>query len=187
MFRPRLEFDWMMRLIPCAFALLALAAGPSLAENARAAVPAPAGDLAEMLSGKFVGDGEFLNQRDGTRRGLKLDILGSYDGRVLTLVEDTAFSDGEKQHKVWTFTSAGDHRWIGRRSDLIGDAQVTQDGNKVRMVYRAHVPKDGKTWDLKFDEHYDIQSPDVIVSKTDVSYLFFTVGVANLTIRRAGK
>jgi hypothetical protein len=129
----------------------------------------------------------FLNQRDGTRRGIKLDILGTYDGRVLTLVEDTAFSDGETQHKVWTFTSAGANRWIGKRSDVIGDAEVTQDGNKVRMVYRAHVPKDGKTWDLKFDERYDIQSPDVIVSKTDVSYLFFTVGVANLTIRRAGK
>ena len=55
------------------------------------------------------------------------------------------------------------------------------------MVYSAHVPKDGKTWDLKFDEHYEVRGADLILSTTDVSYLFFTVGVANLTIRRAGK
>ncbi len=158
-------------------------AGPASA----AATPVEPDGIAKMLTGKFVGDGVFVDHSSGAKRGIKLDILGTLEGDKLTLVEDTAFSDGEKQHKVWVFTKASAGEWIGRRSDVIGEARVSQNGSNVKMSYKAHVLKDGKTWDLKFNEAYEIKSPDLIISKTEVSYLFLTVGVADLTIRRAGK
>ena len=148
---------------------------------------APARPLEQLLAGHFTGKGEFIDKRGGKDRGIDLDIRGSYDGKALTLVEDTTFSDGEQQHKVWTFTRKSPTEWTGTRSDVIGAADITIDGSTIRMVYKAHVPKDGKVWDCKFDEHYDIASPDLIRFRADVSYLFFTVGEATLTIRRTGK
>ena len=161
--------------------------GSAWAQSAKAAVPSV--PLEQLLVGRFNGTGEFVDKRGGKNRGIDLDIRGSYDAKAgaLTLVEDTLFSDGEKQHKVWVFTRKTEQRWTGTRSDVIGEADITIDGSAIRMVYKAHVPKEGKVWDLKFDERYTIASPDLIQFRADVSYLFFTVGEATLTIRRAGK
>lgn len=167
--------------------LAVVGAVPSRAQPAKAAVPSV--PLEQLLVGHFNGKGQFVDKRGGKNRGIDLDIRGSYDAKAgaLTLAEDTVFSDGEVQHKVWTFTRKTAERWTGTRPDVIGDADITIDGSAIRMVYKAHVPRDGKVWDLKFDERYTIASPDVIQFRADVSYLFFTVGEATLTIRRAGK
>ena len=161
--------------------------GSAAAQSAKAAVPSV--PLEQLLAGHFNGSGEFVDKRGGKDRGIDLDIRGSYDAKAgtLTLAEDTLFSDGEKQHKVWIFTRKTAERWTGTRSDVIGEADITIDGSAIRMVYKAHVPRDGKIWDLKFDERYTIASPDLIQFRADVSYLFFTVGEATLTIRRAGR
>ncbi|MDB5642554.1 MAG: hypothetical protein JWN07_1871, partial [Hyphomicrobiales bacterium] len=57
--------------------------------GARAFVPE------QFFRGPTYAQGEFVNVIDGTRRGVKAVINGRFDGRVLTLVEDFTYSDGE--------------------------------------------------------------------------------------------
>src|ERR1019366_4270137 len=112
-------------------------------------------DLANFLSGHLTATGQFQNYHDGSTRDVRVGIHGSPDGEAFRLVEDTAYSDGEKHHWVWRFLKVAEGRYVGRRANLIGQAKAEAHGNKIEIAYRARVPtKDGKTHDLNFKETF---------------------------------
>jgi hypothetical protein len=112
-------------------------------------------DLATFFSGHLTATGQFQNYHDGSTRGVRVDIHGARDGDAFKLVEDTAYSDGEKHHWVWRFSKVAEGRYVGRRANLIGQAKVEAHGNKIEIAYRARVPtKNGKTHDLNFKETF---------------------------------
>ena len=97
---------------------LAVAAILSLlaAVPAFAATPAPQKLVLEkFFRGPLVASGTFVNTRDGTTRGLKVRMIGTWDGKTLTLVEDFVYSDGERDRKTWRFTKVAEGRYTGTR------------------------------------------------------------------------
>lgn len=185
----------MRRLLPL-FALLLAAWGLALSTAAEArthqARPATpfAGKLVleDFFRGRLLAEGEFLNSRDGSRRGIKVKMHGTWDGRVLTLVEDFAYSDGETDRKTWRFTKLGEGRYSGTREDVIGDAVVLQDGDDVTLAYTAKVrTKDGGSYDIRFKDRLALTAPRTVLNTATLSWLFFDVGRVNLTIRRVGR
>ena len=156
------------------------------AKPARAAVPANVeAQLQDALTGHLIGDGQVRNLRDGSVRKLHMDVRGTFDGQNLVLNEDMAFSDGERQHKVWTFRKTGPATWTGQRDDVVGTGTATLDGRSISLSYTARVKlPGGSVTSLKFNEHYDLGDPARIVNKTAISYLFFTVGDGEMTLRR---
>jgi hypothetical protein len=141
--------------------------------------------LEEFFRGPLVAEGEFVNSRDNTRREVKVRMHGSWDGSVLTLVEDFVFSDGEKDRKTWRFTRTGEGRYLGTREDVIGQALVTQDGNDVLLAYTATVrTKSGGSYPIRFADRLTLTGPRQVLNTAALSYLFFDVGQVHLTIRR---
>lgn len=170
-----------------AFAGLGLAAGPAAAGRHEAPAPRKL-VLEEFFRGPLVAEGEFINSRDGTRRGVKVRMHGSWDGSVLTLVEDFAYTDGEKDRKTWRFTKTGEGRYLGTREDVVGQALVTQDGNDVRLTYTATVKtKSGGSYPIGFVDRLTLTGPGEVLNTAALSYLFFDVGQVRLTIRRQGR
>ena len=142
-------------------------------------------DLATFFSGHLTATGQFQNFHDGSTRGVRVDIHGAPDGDAFKLVEDTTYSDGEKHHKVWRFSKVGEGRYVGQRADLIGQAKVEAQGNKIEIAYRARVPtKDGKTHDLNFKETFLFTQPGTADYRLGVSLLSIPVGEAHLTVRK---
>jgi hypothetical protein len=144
--------------------------------------------LEEFFRGPLLAEGEFLNTRDGTRRGLKVKMHGQWDGQTLTLVEDFVYSDGEKDKKTWRFTKTGEGRYVGTREDVIGQAAVRQEGDAVRLAYTATVrTKGGGSYNIKFDDVLTQTGPRTVLNTAKLSWLFFDVGTVRLDIHRAGR
>ena len=143
------------------------------------------GDLATFLSGHLTATGQFKNYLDGSTRGVRVDIHGARDGDAFKLIEDTAYSDGEKHHWVWRFSKVAEGRYVGQRANLIGRAKVEAHGNKIEIAYRARVPtKDGKTHDLSFNETFVFTQSGTADYRLRVSLLSIPVGEAHLTVRK---
>ena len=142
-------------------------------------------DLAIFFGGHLTAKGQFQNFHDGSTRGVRVDIHGAPDGDAFKLVEDTTYSDGEKHHKVWRFSKVAEGRYVGQRADLIGQAKVEAQSNKIEIAYRARDPtKDGKTHDLNFKETFLFTQPGTATYWLRVSLLFIPVGEAGLTVRK---
>ena len=144
--------------------------------------------LEEFFKGPLLAEGVFVNTRDGTTRGLKVKMKGTWDGRTLTLVEDFVYSDGEKDRKTWRFTKTGEGRYVGTREDVIGQAAVVQDGNDVRLTYTATVrTKNGGSYGIRFADVLSQTGPKTVLNTAKLSWLFFDVGNVTLNIRKAGR
>lgn len=144
-------------------------------------------DLAAFLSGNLIANGQFTDYLTQHTRNLQVVIRGATKGNVLNVVEDASYSDGEKRHWVWKFSKIGEGRYIGHRSDLIGDAKVVAHGDNIDISYRAHVPmKDGSTKDLNFDETFSLTAAGTADYRVKVSLMFVPVAEAHLNIRKLG-
>ena len=144
-------------------------------------------DLKTFFSGQLSGVGSEKDSQHENARTVKFSGLGSPIAGGIKLSYDVTFSDGERQHKVWTFLQSGPDRFVGHRADLVGVAQVTQNGKTIHMTYVASVPtKSGGAHNVSFDETFTQTRPGVIVNELKASYLFFTVATGEITLKKAG-
>ena len=167
--------------------LCLVAVSPAAARSPAPVTPGPL-VLEEFFRGPLVAEGEFVNARDGTRRSVRVRMRGDWDGRVLTLVEDFVFSDGEKDRKTWRFTRIGEGRYTGTREDVIGEALVRQVGNDVLLDYTATVRTAGGTgFPIRFADRLTLTDKRTVLNTATLSYLFFHVGDVRLAIHRLGR
>ena len=158
--------------------LLPLAAAPSQAAAAKLV-------LEKFFNGSMTATGAFNNQRDGTKRGMKVAMRGVWDGKALTLREDFVYSDGERDRKTWVFTKTGEGRYTGTREDVIGTADVYQDGDAVRLSYVARVKTaKGGSYDLRFNDVLKLAGPKQVLNTADVTYFVVGVGTVELNIKK---
>jgi hypothetical protein len=110
-------------------ALAACAAAP--ADPTVATVPVT---LDSAFGGRSVGAGVFRDIT-GTERRFAARLDGRLVGDRLTVVEDFVYDDGQEDRLTWIFDRTGPGRWIGRREDTVGPAEVVEDGGLVRLTY----------------------------------------------------
>ena len=63
--------------------------------------------LEGFFEGRSEGEGAFVNSWTGSERRFHVDIVGTWDGTTLTLIEDFAYADGEKDRKTWILRRTG--------------------------------------------------------------------------------
>ena len=163
-------------------ALFLVAASPILAASATARPLV----LEEFFRGEAVATGRFANALDGSQRGITVRFHGRWDRRsaTLTLAEDIAYSDGEKDRKVWHLVRTAPGTYVGRRTDIVGTARGFTDGQgRVHLRYRAIVGN--RT--LTFDDVLALAPGGGVVNTASVSFLFVHVGDVRLDIRRIGR
>lgn len=91
------------------------------------------------LVGRSVARGEF-RAINGVRRGFTATLNGAWDGRTLTLVEDFAYDDGERDRKTWRLERTAPGEFLGTREDVVGQARGFQDGDVFRLEYDVRLP-----------------------------------------------
>lgn len=121
---------------------------------------APARDLriADFFIGDMTARGVFRSRIAGVERHFDVDANGTIQDGVITLVERFTFEDGEKDVKTWVFTPSGPSRYTGTREDVVGAADVVEQGGRVFMSYTIDLPgKDGSTTRVNFRDvlYYD--------------------------------
>ena len=149
--------------------------------------PAAAGPLSleRFFNGPLSATGTVENLRDGTRRDFTIAMQGSWNGPHGTLIEDVAYADGERDHKVWSFLKIGEGRYTGRRADVTEDAEIIEDGQGVGMTYKAatKVPA-GLTLNLSFADRLTLVAPNRVMVRSDVTYLYVSAATLTLDITK---
>jgi len=124
-----------------------LAGGASLALTGCASAPKGPETVGTpiTLESAFVGDqtgvGHFRVWLTGDERRFTARLRGKATGpkgaRLLTVVEDFTYDDGQKDRLTWVFSQTGPDRWSGRREDTVGEAEVIEAGGIIRLRYIA--------------------------------------------------
>lgn len=157
----------------------------------RPPVPREAADRALVIErdlvGRTVARGEF-RAITGSRRGFTATIDGTWDGEVLTLVEDIAFDDGERDRKTWRLRRVAPGRFVGSREDVIGEAQGFQDGNVFRLEYDMRLPSEnGDGRRVRFRDVLALTPDGAVLNRANVGFWGLRVARVELTMRREGE
>lgn len=136
--------------------------------------------LERDFKGRTYAKGVFVNSITGSTRAFDVVLDGRWDGKVMTLKERFAYQDGERDVKTWTFTRTEPGRYIGRREDVVGTANVFTDGGAVRLSYDIVI---GGT-QVHFEDVIERRADGVIVNRAIVSKFGVPVGTVDLSFAR---
>ncbi len=151
--------------------------------------PDPAGETLPMtldsaFLGRSTGRGVFRNLISGAERRFTAALDGRLSGNRLTVAEDFAYDDGQKDRLTWVFDRAGPGRWTGRREDTVGVAEAVEDGRTVRLTYLADFRAPGGVTRLGFADIIWQPEPGLVVNEGVVTKGGIAVGKVRFEIRR---
>lgn len=156
--------------LPLISAIAATASGQAKASNTSLV-------LEEFFSGRTIGHGTFESGIAGVERDFVVTTNGHWDGKVLTLIEDFRYDDGETDRKTWRFTKIGEGQYTGTREDVVGKAKVAAENGRVRMAYDIDLPRDnGRTTRLHFSDILEYQPDGSVLNTARVTKFAFPVG-----------
>lgn len=140
--------------------------------------------IEEVLLGETVGRGR-ITTLTGVDRAFTANLNGSWDGTVLTLVEDFVYDDGEIDQKTWRLTKLENGEYEGTREDVIGTARGFQVEDGFRLEYLIDLPTGpGKTTRVGFKDILVLNGDGDVVNEARVGYRGFSVGRVSLVIDR---
>lgn len=172
-----------MRHVGKVLALSAVLAGCATAPDFP---PAPAQQtlvLEKNLVGKSIAQGVFVNSLTGDETRFTAEINGQWANNVLTLVEDFTYTDGTKERKTWRLTKTGEGKFSGTREDVIGEANVFQDGPGVRLDYEVTLTTGIGAIDVRFRDLLLLNADGSIANTATVSKYGLRIGRVVLTMQ----
>ena len=139
--------------------------------------------LEKTLAGRTLGEGVFINSFTGGETKFSVVIDGTWDGKVLTLVEDFTYGDGSTDRKTWRLTKTADGVFAGTREDVIDTAAVYRDGPGVRLDYMVTLSTGLGDIDVRFQDLLYLSPDGTIANKAIVSKWGLRVGRVDITMR----
>lgn len=137
-------------------------------------------DIKEYFNGPIRAWGVVQDWRGNVTRRFDVKMVGSWDGDTGTLEEDFDYYDGKSDQRTWTIKKLSDNTYEGSAGDIKGLADGKTNGHAVRWKYQMHLPVDGKTYLITFDDWMFLMNDGVLINR---SYLKkFGIKVAELTI-----
>ncbi|MHB2248016.1 DUF3833 domain-containing protein [Pseudomonas fitomaticsae] len=146
----------------------------------------PALSLERFFSQPVKAWGIFQKPGGEVTKRFEVTIVSRREGNNLILDERFLYSDGTRQHRVWTLTPEGPGRWSGRAGDVIGAAQGQIAGNAVHWVYRLNLAVDDSTYEVSMDDWMYLMDEDTLINRTSMSKFGVEVGQVTLFFRRQG-
>ncbi|NJM81969.1 MAG: DUF3833 family protein [Tabrizicola sp.] len=169
--------------------------GASLALAGCASAPSdPSGPtrpvtLVSAFGGQRTGTGVFRIWLTGEERRFTARLAGRVTGkagkRILTVVEDFAYDDGQTDRLTWVFRETGPGRWTGTREDTVGAAVVTEENGRIRLTYTADFRSLSGVTRLGFADLIYARDDGVIINDGIVSRAGIPVAAVRFVIRSA--
>ena len=144
--------------------------------------------LVSAFQGRTTGRGHFRIWLTGDERRFTAKLNGTVKGRtgarVLTVVEDFLYDDGQKDRLTWVFREQGPGRWTGKREDTVGEAKVIEEDGLIRLSYTADFKSPSGVNRLGFEDIL-YSSPDgTIINDAVVTRAGIAVASVRFVIRR---
>lgn len=144
----------------------------------------PRFELERYFEGRTKAWGIFEDRSGRLRRSFTVDILGEWDGRILTLTEDFLYDDGEEDQRIWTIVKLPDGRYEGRADDVIGVAKGLTVGKALNWRYTLALPVGDSVWNVRFDDWMFLQDDETVINRARVSKWGFALGEVTLFFRK---
>lgn len=145
----------------------------------------PALRLEDYFLGRTMAWGVFQDRFGRLRRQFQVTIDGAWDGETLTLDEQFAYSDGERQRRVWRLRRSGPDRWDGRADDVIGVAHGRIQGHELSWVYQVRLPIGRNGLVTTFDDRMWLQPDGVMINRATVRKLGLRIAEATIVFRKS--
>ena len=169
-------------------ASLLLFSEPTLAARLHAAPIAAPFSLENFFNGRAVARGHFESGIAGVSRDFTVRTKGSWNGSILTLVEDIAYDDGQKERKTWRITKTAPGQYTGLRDDVIGSAVIAQAGDSIKLDYDADVTgKEGATTRVRFADVIVPEGPRGAHNTATVYKYFLPIGTVDIHFKKIGR
>ncbi|NOT41794.1 MAG: DUF3833 family protein [Alphaproteobacteria bacterium] len=139
--------------------------------------------LEQALTGRLLAEGAFVNSLTGGETRLNVLIDGTWEGQVLTLVEDFTYDGGLTERKTWRLTKTAEGIYSGTREDVIGAADVRQDGDGVRLDYRVTLDTGLGPIAVRFQDLLTLNADGSVENAAVVSKWGLKIGRVHLTMR----
>ena len=160
--------------VACLVLLLAGCAGrPDLADDTLSTRDF---NLEEFFAGQVVGYGQFQDRFGTVRRRFEVDVIGTWDGRTLTLEEDFVYADGSTERRVWTLEKTGPETWRGSAPGVLGVATGEERGDAFNWRYRIDLPVPNGTLRVSFDDWMWQVSEDRVLNRAYMDKLGVGIG-----------
>jgi hypothetical protein len=144
----------------------------------------PQFDLFEYFQGKSTAWGMVQDYTNRQTRRFEVDIVGSVEGNVLTLVEDFVFDDGETSQRIWTIERLGSGQYQGSADDIIGVATGREVGNALQWQYDFELQMDDSTIVVAFDDWLYRQDDKHVFNLTKIEKFGIEVGRITLFFQK---
>lgn len=162
--------------------LLGLAAcGPTLEDYAGTT---PELELERFLDGRLTAHGVFEDRFGNLRRSFVVDVLGTWDGEVLTLAEDFVYEDGTTERRVWRLSQTGPESWTGTAEGVIGPATGEERGNAFNWRYTIDLQTPDGVLRVSFDDWLWQLDDRVMVNRASVTRWGVEIGTLSIFFRR---
>ncbi len=159
-------------------------ANPDLRDFANAE---PALDLVAYFTGRTQAWGQFQDRFGNVRRRFIVDIIGTWDGEILTLTEAFRYHDGETEQRIWRLRRRGATGWEGTADGVVGTASGEVSGNAFNWRYTFDLQTgNDRTLRLTFDDWMWRLDEHVLLNRATVSKFGITVGEVLIFFRREG-
>jgi hypothetical protein len=136
--------------------------------------------LENFFAGRTEGEGAFTNSWTGLERRFHVDVEGIWDGATLTLIEDFAYADGEKDRKTWWLRATGPGTYAGVREDVIREARVWTEGRVVRLAYKVKLGG----WTVDFADILALRSDGSLLNRATVGKWGIRLGRVELVLHK---
>jgi hypothetical protein len=141
--------------------------------------------LEEAFRGQAIGVGRFKSRLAGVDRGFVVTTSGRRSGGHFILDQHFRFDNGSLDRRTWRFRRTGPNTYVGTRQDVVGEALVRVEDDRIRMSYDLITRgKDGGKLQLHFEDTIRRAGRDIIVNNGVISTLGMNVGSVDVTFKR---
>ncbi|MCA0256819.1 MAG: DUF3833 domain-containing protein [Proteobacteria bacterium] len=139
--------------------------------------------LEDYFAGETKATGSF-SAINGLKRSFKVDLHGRFDGKVLTLVEDFHYADGERDRKTWRFVKTSPTTYRGTREDVVGETTVRIDGAVATFTYLVDLPGKTKPMRVRFHDRMELKEGGRLENTAIVTKWGFPVALTRVSFTR---
>lgn len=98
-------------------------------------------NMEEYFDGRLTATGEYWDRQGNLARTFDVDIVGTWDGKTLTLIEDFVYNTGYEFQRIWKLQKDGEDGWIGTAGDTVGKAKGVEDGPVFSWNYAVNLER----------------------------------------------
>ena len=142
--------------------------------------------LEGFFAGETIAKGTIFSKTVGASRSFNMTTRGTWDGKVLTLVETYRYAAGDSEKRIWKFTKTGDGKYTATSEEIEKKVKVEIKGRVASFKYQKKLSRPGKKpVKVTFTEQWALRKNGILASTTKLSKLV-RVGREAINFARVG-